>query len=123
MVSSEPFLDSVALVGMPVTWGRGEKRYGSVRWEGKIIVSARRLRVEPSYNSDVPTVMTGSSIREPVIGQEKLSKAASSSIAEGGVTGTCGTLRCMLQLVLYKFLRPTHTRPANNLSAYSNVPA
>jgi len=58
-----------------------------------------------SFN--VPMVMTGSSMREPVIGQEKLSKAESSSMAVGGVAGTCGTVRCMSEYV-GRLLR--HTR-------------
>ena len=44
-------------------------------------------------------VMTGSSMREPVIGQEKLSNAASSSMTVGGVAGTCGTVRCISKYV------------------------
>jgi hypothetical protein len=38
-------------------------------------------------------------MREPVIGQEKLSKAESSSMTVGGVAGTCGTVRCISKYV------------------------
>ena len=54
---------------------------------------------QPCMSFNVPMVMTGSSMREPVIGQEKLSKAESSSMAVGGVAGTCGTVRCMSEYV------------------------
>lgn len=75
-------------------------------WWWQLASSRRQTDVEQKAEGrqscmsfNVPMVMTGSSMREPVIGQEKLSKAESSSMAVGGVAGTCGTVRCMSEYV------------------------